>query len=199
MDLIKQKILITGAPSSGKSTTMLRLAEVFHDQAVLIPESARILLLGGFPPPQLDDIKQIYSFQQVINQVQKGLEFMVIRQNFHADLMIFDRSILDGAAFWPKGISSYLEEFNVDIHDEYLRFNYVLFFELPEKSQFGGKNKQRFHDYEQSVESEEQLRMLWENHPHLIEIKATTVFEEKIETAVDIIKKIADKMQSSDE
>ena len=190
MDLIKNKILITGAPSSGKSSTMSKLAEIYQHEAVLIPESAIVLLSGGFPTPEPTDIEQMRIFQQALIEVQKALEFIFVRQNYKADLMIFDRSVLDGAAFWPEGINSYLENFKIDIHNEYLRFNYVLFFELPDKAYFGGKNKQRFHDYEQCLESEKQLKMLWENHPNFLVINATKIFNDKIESAISLIQKI---------
>jgi predicted ABC-type ATPase len=190
---IKQQIVITGAPSSGKSTTMIRLSSVLGDQAVMVPESAVILLSGGFPAPEHDDLEQIRAFQKAIIQTQSSIEIVFTLQNPNASLMIFDRGGLDGAGFWPLGPNDFLTEFKIDVAKEYAQYDYVLFFELPDRKAFGGINPLRFHDYEQSLESEKKLKTLWENHPHYIEIKATENFEDKIQMAIAVIEKIANK------
>ena len=191
MNQVHLKILITGAPSSGKSTTLSRLAHVFGHRAIIVPESARLLLLGGFPVPNIDDIVQIRAFQKAILGIQKNIEAVLIRQNPTADLMIYDRGAVDGAGFWPLTPENFLEEFKIDITKEYAHYDYVLFFEMPDENAYGGITPLRFHNFQQSLESEKRLRKLWGKHSNFIEIKATAQLEDKIQTAIAIIKNIA--------
>jgi predicted ATPase len=191
MNPIKKVIVFTGAPSSGKSTTMDRLANILGNSAVIVPESAIVLLSGGFPAPAHNDMEQIRVFQEAIIQVHTGMEIVFAKQNPNTNLTIFDRGILDGAGFWPPGLEDYLEKFKIDIANEYIKYNYVLFFELPSEKFFGGVNRLRFHNYAQSLESEKKLKQIWDKHPNFIGIKATEDFEDKIQTAISIVQEIA--------
>lgn len=185
-----QKIMITGAPSSGKSSTLMQVNHVFGSKVAIVPESAVVLLSGGFPPPAFDDMEQNSAFQRAIIQVQKGLEIVFANQHPNTPWMILDRGLLDGAGFWPKGPEDYLKEFNIDPETEFARYDFVLFFELPHKQAFGGINALRFHNYEQSLESEKRLLQVWSDHPRFIEIKATENFDDKIQAAISIIKEL---------
>jgi hypothetical protein len=170
---------------------MNRLENMLGENVVIIPESAVVLLSGGFPAPAHDDMKQITVFQKAIIQVQAGLETVFARQNPDSNLTIYDRGILDGAGFWPPGPEDYLEKFNIDVAKEFSKYDYVLFFELPSEKFYGGINRLRFHNYAQSLESEMKLKEIWSQHPQFIQIKATEDFEDKIQTAITIIQKIA--------
>ncbi|MES2217520.1 MAG: AAA family ATPase [Pseudomonadota bacterium] len=185
-----KKIVFTGAPSTGKSTTMSTLAPILGNNGIIVPESAVVLLSGGFPAPEHNDMAQIRAFQQAVIPVQMGLEIVFAKQNPSANLMIFDRGILDGASFWPPGPEDYFAEFKVDVPKEYAKYNYVLFFELPREEFFGGINRLRFHNYAQCLESEKKLKKIWGKHPHFIEIKATEDFNEKIQNAISIVQEI---------
>ena len=190
MNSQKQKIVITGAPSSGKSTTMQLIRQQMSDKIIVVPESAAVLLSGGFPAPSHDDIEQIRAFQLAIIQTHISLEEIFSKQNPTINWMLLDRTIVDGAGFWPDGADAYFKEFKVDPEKEFARYDFVLFFELPDKKAFGGLNDLRFHNYEQSLESEKRLREVWSKHPRFIEIKATEIFEDKIQVAVGIINEI---------
>ncbi len=182
--------MITGAPSSGKSTTMTELARVFGSQIVTVPESALVLLSGGFPAPAHNDMDQIRAFQKAILQVQVSIEEVISKQYPTTNTMIFDRGALDGAGFWPMGPEAFLAEFDIDVEKEFAHYQFVLFFELPPRTAFGGTSSFRFHDYEQSLESEKQLKKIWGRHPHFIEIKATEIFDNKIKAATTVVKTI---------
>lgn len=186
-----QRIIITGAPSSGKSTTLARLAVALGQKCQIIPEGALILLAGGFPSPDVNDLEQVWAFQQSILQIQSNMEIILSRQNPYVNLMIFDRGPLDGAGFWPLGAEHFLKEFHINIEEEFSHYDYVLFFELPPAKDYGGKTPLRFHDFQQSLECEKELKKIWGKHPHFIEIKATKEFEDKIQHAINIVKKIS--------
>lgn len=187
------KIVLTGAPSSGKSSTMRELQRVFGGQVALVPESAVVLLSGGFPAPQHVDVEQIRAFQKAILQVQAGLEQIIPRQNPLAKVYIFDRGSLDGAGFWPLGAEDFLKQFGLTRQNEFAKFDHVLFMELPSPEAFGGVNQLRFHDYQQSKQSEDQLRETWGSHPGFKEIKAQATLEEKTSLVVGLVRSLLNK------
>lgn len=185
-----KKIVLTGAPSSGKSSVMKELADLFGEQVLLVPESAVVLLQGGFPAPSHSDLEQIRAFQKAILQVQAGLEFILPKQKPAAQFAVFDRASLDGGGFWPPGPEDFLKQFSVDRQKEYAKFTDVLFLELPTPEMFGGVNDLRFHNFEQSALSERQLEAVWKDHPRFRKIPAKATLEEKVRSVVSVIKDI---------
>jgi hypothetical protein len=185
-----KKIVLTGAPSSGKSSVMKELKSLYKDEALLIPEGAVILLGGGFPAPSHGDLEQISYFQQAILDVQAGLEFILPKQNPKAKFAVFDRGSLDGAGFWPPGPEDFLKKYGVDRKKEYAKFTDVLFLELPTPEMYGGMSELRFHNYEQSLASQKHLENVWKDHPRFQKIAATVTAEEKIQAVIQKIKSL---------
>src|SRR3989338_6530738 len=105
-----KKIVFTGAPSSGKSTAIEALSG-FSKKLVIVPETASLLLAGGYPPPDVGNLNQVRTFQKIILDLEKNLEEMFAYKNPKATHMILDRAILDGVGYWPKGPEAFLREF----------------------------------------------------------------------------------------
>lgn len=185
----KIKIVLTGAPSSGKSTTLLELQKHFGEQVVVVPESAVVLLSGGFPAPAHEDLEQIRAFQNAILSVQENLE-SIFSQKSDASVMIMDRAKLDGAAFWPPGPDDYIKNFDIDLQGELSAYDHVLFLEIPKKEYFGGLQKTRFHNYDQSVASGKVLEQVWSQHPHFVKIPAHPDFNVKLQNVIQVITSI---------
>ncbi|MFM6928483.1 MAG: AAA family ATPase [Bdellovibrio sp.] len=182
------KIVLTGAPSSGKSSILAELQKQALPNLALVPESAVVLLAGGFPAPSHGDLEQIAIFQQTILHVQENLENICSRKHPEATHMVLDRAKLDGAGFWPPGPEDYLQRFQVNKEHEYGNYDVVLFLDLPPKEFFGGIHQARFHDYEQSLESGRRLEQVWSGHPHFQKISAKSNFAEKVADVITIIK-----------
>lgn len=185
-----KKIVLTGAPSSGKSSALVEIEKMATDKIAIVPESAVVLLKGGFPAPSHDDNEQIRAFQRTILSVQENLEDICQRKYPNATHMILDRAKLDGAAFWPPGIEDYLKSFPVNLEDELSKYDHVLFLELPKKEHFGGVHQSRFHNFEQSLESERRLEQVWGKHPHFQRIPAEMDFNKKIDSVLKAIRSL---------
>lgn len=186
------KIVLTGAPSSGKSSVLAELQKLSLPNLVLVPESAVVLLAGGFPAPSHDDLEQIAAFQKTIIHVQDNLEVVCSRKHPLATHMVLDRAKLDGAGFWPPGPEDYLKRFQVNKDEELAKYDVVLFLELPTKELFGGTNLARFHNFEQSLESERRLEQVWSAHPGFQKVSAKKDFAEKVSDIVSIIRGLMD-------
>lgn len=182
------KIVLTGAPSSGKSSILAELQKLSLPNVALVPESAVVLLAGGFPAPSHGDLEQIAIFQRTILHVQENLEDICYRKNPQATHMVLDRAKLDGAGFWPPGPEDYLKNFPVNKEQEYANYDVVLFLDLPPKEFFGGIHQARFHDYEQSLESGRRLEQVWSGHPHFKKISAKSDFADKVSDVIAIVK-----------
>ncbi|WP_413578759.1 AAA family ATPase [Bdellovibrio sp. HCB290] len=189
MDRVK-KIVLTGAPSSGKSSALAAIEALNFPSVVLVPESAVVLLKGGFPAPAHDDLEQIRAFQNSILTVQENLEGISLRRQPKATHMILDRAKMDGAAFWPPGVEDYLKNFPVKIEDELAKYDHVIFLDMPPQEFFGGVNQSRFHNFEQSLESQQRLLQVWGKHQSFKRIEAQKDFSKKTENILAALKSL---------
>jgi hypothetical protein len=190
------KIVLTGAPSSGKSSTLAELARQKRPDITTVPESAIVLLAGGYPAPAHEDLEQIRAFQQLILHVQASLEFTFARKNPNSKHFIFDRAELDGGGFWPKGPDDYFKMFNLDPAKLLNKYDAVIFMELPDPTAFGGTGKERFHDYEQSRASGKVLEKIWSGHSRFIRVPAAKKFEDKVRNTIAEIDKLISGVNS---
>jgi hypothetical protein len=184
-----RKIVFTGAPSSGKSSVLEALKQKFPKFA-FVPETAAVLLGGGYPAPEIGNISQQRVFQRTIIQLQKDLEEMIALKLPNAPFMILDRALLDGVAYWPKGPSDYLQEFKIDASEEIGKYDHVIYFAIAPESQFGGMHEKRFHNYEQSREIGKKQHEVWKPHPSFLEIPAYEKFGDKVDHALRAVSKI---------
>jgi hypothetical protein len=112
------KVVLTGGPCAGKTHCLRAIRALFAEQVVTLPESATLLLESGVPPPGHQRIHSLQeewvrSFQSTIVAVQQTLEETCARlaRSCGARLIVCDRGVLDGAAYWPGGRHSFLQHF----------------------------------------------------------------------------------------
>lgn len=123
-------IVLTGGPCAGKTTILHHLAATCPSLAVL-PETATLLLSGGFPTAEqtglpLDQWQR--SFQEAVLRIQVIQERLAIQQacTRGAQAIICDRGILDGAAFYPGGREAYLHGFDLSLDHTFRRYAAVI-------------------------------------------------------------------------
>ncbi|MBL7542414.1 MAG: ATP-binding protein [Bdellovibrionaceae bacterium] len=181
-----KKIVITGAPSSGKSSIAQYLTDLNLPNILVVPETARILLSAGFPIPT--EPAHIFDFQKAVLSLQKTLEYS-IQQNHSPTLthVILDRGAIDGAVFWPHGMDHFFRTFHLDYEYELSRYDHVIFPRLPDQDNFGKKDSLRFHTFEESLEAEIKLQTLWSKHLSYTEIPAQKDFQKKIDAVIQTI------------
>jgi len=182
-----QKIILTGGPSSGKSALIERL-RVIAPHLALVPETATVLLSGGFPKPRTAE--EVKVFQSVFPGVQDHLERMIALQVPQARVMIMDRVALDGYGFWPGDLDSFLQVVNLQLEATLQAYDWVIFFEMPAEKDFGGNNPFRFHSYAQSLAVSARLAEIWSLHPNFIVIPTTTQFDLKLQIATQVVQMI---------
>lgn len=169
-----KKIVLTGGPHSGKTTTLRAVREEFENQIVVVPEVATVLLEGGFPVPGKDlewSEEWQAAFQAAILPLQKSYEdaYALKARKNGSKLLICDRGVLDGAAYTPGGVPEFCRRYGVDGAEALARYMAVVHLESlatadPERYGKAG-NDSRFEPLGRAQELELATREVWQKHP----------------------------------
>lgn len=193
-----RRIVITGGPCSGKTSCLKAVQEQLGEQVAIVPEVATMLLNGGYPRPSVPvaDWPAEYSrlLQKTVFDLQHSLEeaCRLIAQEANKTILVCDRGLLDGAAYWPDGLEAYLKHFNLCIHATHAQYDAVVHLEslataMPE--QFSTANNQ--HRYESLAEAQERERatcQAWLQHPLRLFIPGNQSLGTKIEQVLVLVR-----------
>lgn len=181
------RIVFTGGPGGGKSTAADLLQREFPERLVIVPETATLLHIGGFP--RWSEPGAMKARQKAIFNVQKSLEELQM-VHYPGRVLICDRGTIDGGAYWPDGPEAFYREQGTTLETELARYTAVLFFE---SAAVGGlsienSNQARTENLEQAIALDTRVRSLWAKHPrfHLIPHEAS--FFQKMERALSIMR-----------
>ncbi|MFQ6040645.1 MAG: ATP-binding protein [Candidatus Poribacteria bacterium] len=194
-----KRIVLTGGPCAGKTTTLNKLRYEFGARIVVVPETATMLLSSGFPVPG-EEIKWSLEwqneFQSAIFSVQKSMEniYTLIAREKGASLVICDRGLLDGAAYTRGGLKAFCRIHNVDLAAVLARYEAVIHLESlsvgrPELYS-KASNEKRMESLEEAQKLEFATRMVWNEHPNYYLINSENTMTEKIIKVIDIIKTV---------
>lgn len=185
------KIVITGGPCSGKSSTIEAIKAEFGNQIVIVPEAATILLSNGFPVPGKDvewSLEWQDAFQAAVVKLQQSMErsHKLIAKNRNAKLLICDRGIMDGAAYTPGGTKEFALRYAVDEKTAISNYLAVIHLEslaIAQPHLYGqGNNPNRFESLEEAQSLEQRTRDSWSKHPNQI------ILENKSDLATIIVR-----------
>jgi predicted ATPase len=177
-------VAISGGPGGGKSTVAAALAREFGGRVVVVPEVATHLLGGFFPSIAGPDDRR--AVQRAIYHVQVNLE-AVHRARLATDaVLVFDRGLIDGAAYWPEGAHAFFETVCGDVTQARERYDAVVFLESAAQ---GGLaidqgNAARTEQRREAARLDSLLYELWSPHPSFHFIAHTELFETKVENAL---------------
>src|SRR5579872_1102515 len=170
------KVVLTGGPCAGKTSCLRAISTEFAGQVLTLPETATLLLGSGLPPPGHDHIhcppgEWLSLFQGAILSIQREMEaaFERLARHCRARLLVRDRGVLDGAAYWPGGRDAFLRHFGHDLAECFARYQAVLHLPSlaevdPERYGRSG-NRIRFEPLEEARQRERAVRAAWDGHP----------------------------------
>ena len=170
------KIVLTGAPGSGKTIILNRLKqEKSFSDFLFFDEMARLLLEKN---PEYR--KNWHDFHVQIFKEQCRQEKEAKNKSF-----ITDRGTLDAAAFHYEIINTIKTTFA----DEYRRYTHIV--HLESSANLGDKyyktDRIRTESIAKVLEIENNLKNIWENHQGYIFIKAEKDFENKYKNFLNLI------------
>jgi predicted ATPase len=168
------KLILTGGPSGGKTTLQRAISEQIPE-AYCAPEVATILLSGGFPAPTEQhpwEEKWQRSFQLAVAAGQVALESITNHraQREGKRLTIYDRGLLDGAAYLPGGINELQEITGQDEQAMLSTYDTVLHLTTSAAHAAYDKhsNPHRFEEATAALELDQRVMTAWANHPNRI-------------------------------
>lgn len=192
------KVVLTGGPCAGKTHCLRAIRARYGSQVVTLPESATLVLDSGIPPPGHERIhvsqdEWVRSFQGAILGLQQTVEDVAepLARRCGARLIVCDRGVLDGAAYWPGGRQAFLEYFALTADECFARYQRVLHLQSLAVAQphlYGPQNNSiRYESTIEAVGVERSIRAAWQGHPGLILVPAEAELERKIARVLEHI------------
>lgn len=188
MGRVVKKIVLTGGPSSGKSSSL----EFIHKHltnlgyvVLIVNESATELINSGIKPFGENKLKMV-DFQDVI------LRYQLFKENLIEDtainfmdkdiVILYDRGVMDNKAY----INDYefeclLKKYNLKEFDLINRYDLVIHLETGAKSKYyvTKNNKARYESISEAIELDNRTYKAWINHNNLYKVKCNDDFKEK--------------------
>lgn len=183
------KIVLTGAPGSGKSTIARELDRRHPGQYVVVPEAATQYYLAlGRKWNQLD-LERQREAQRGIYRLQLEQESRLAAQ-FPGRTLLLDRGTIDGSAYWPDGPAAYWTDLGTTEAAELARYDHVIVLETAAViGLYDGdtSNRIRFEGAAEAIENSRKLASLWAGHDRVSLVKAEIDLEKKIEAVEAIL------------
>lgn len=189
------RVVLTGGPCGGKSTSMSHIAERMQGmgfQVYRVPETAS-LLLGSGVSVQGSTVEQLVVLQEGILRVMMALEdavFAIARASGRPAIVIADRGTMDASAYMPAGAWTAL----LDEHGWTTPWLRDRRYEAVIHLVTAADGAEAFYTTENNAvrtETPELARMLdrkvrdaWVGHPCLRVIDNSTDFQEKVQRVV---------------
>lgn len=180
------RIVFTGAPSSGKTQTIKALADYYKnkvDNVFVCEEAAAQLINEGKDYPdtlsfQLAVFQRQIENENKINEILKNLE----KEN---TLVFYDRGVTDCFACLNNEQRKELtDKVGVSLYASFFRYDTALVFELCDEKSYV-KTDVRKENFTEALSLQNNILSAYVGHPHLRYIKSFYSFEDKIKSAAD--------------
>lgn len=177
------RVVLTGGPGGGKTTAADLYRRELGEQVVIVPESATILYMGGFPRSGEPGVRR--ATQRAIYQVQINLEDAQA-EHYHSRILLCDRGTIDGAVYWPNEAEDFFISLGTSLEKELARYDAVIFFETAAVGGIAieGGNPARIESIEQARLIDQKLKDLWSKHPNFVFVPHEKSFMKKVNSGL---------------
>lgn len=193
------KIVLTGGPGSGKSTSLECLVKKIEEheyKVFVVPEAATLMFLGGI------DLRVVPFNERKILQMNL-MKFMMAMEDAFFEIakasdkdsvIIYDRGLLDPLAFMDKEMWLSISE-DTGWTPSKLRDRYDAIILLmsaangAEEHYTTDNNKARAETPAQAIAIDNKLQEAWLGHPHLRIISACSDFSDKLRRITNVVYK----------
>ena len=181
---VPRRVVLTGGPGAGKTAVLEILSHEVCRHVVVTREAAGILFAGGFPRRH-DPVHQ-RAVQTAIYAVQLQLEAIAAAEN--AAVIVFDRGVVDGSAYWP-GPDDFWSTMGTTRDAALSRYDCVVHLRAPDgPNGYGYQNPLRIETAAEAKVIDDRILDAWAGHPRRFIVEATTDFVTKAERALAIIR-----------
>jgi predicted ATPase len=176
-------VVLTGGPGAGKTAVLEVVQRQFCEHVVVLPEAATIVFSGGFP--RYDDTAGRRGAQLAIFHVQDQMERLELALA-RAALVVCDRGIPDGAAYWPAEEESFWAAVGAPKEAVVQRYHAVIHLRTPAANGgYGHQNPVRIETPAEARAIDERIARIWDGHPRRVFVNSTDDFLAKIQTTLD--------------
>ena len=187
-----RKVVITGGPCAGKTSCLKALVGRFPGRVAVVREASTLLLETGVPkpsvdPPGMEPGHWRMLFQSRLIALQQHLEAEVHHLAEHAgmELVLCDRGLLDGAAYWPEDREHYLRTHGLTLEQAMDRYHGVVCLESLAVGQphlYGrGDDPTLLEGPELARQVDQRIRTAWKGHPNLVQMACHPSLDQLVE------------------
>lgn len=182
-----RRVVLTGGPGAGKTAVLEVVQHQLCPHVVVLPEAASIVFGGGFP--RGTSVAARKAGQLAIFHVSEQLEAVAEADQVPA-LVLCDRGILDGLAYWPDAEEDFWQRTHTTRQAALARYDLVIHLSVPPAD--GGYNHQNPLRTETPAEAaaiDERIVHAWRGHPNLVHIDSTADFRAKLTQTLDLLER----------
>ena len=204
MGRVVKKIVLTGGPSSDKSSSLELIQKHLTSLGyvvLIVNESATELINTGIKPFGENKLRMV-DFQDVILRYQLFKEnlFEEIANNYiDKDIVIiYDRGVMDNKAYISDyEFSCLLNKYNLTEQELLNRYDLVIHLETGGKSKYyiTENNKARYENIEEAIELDNRTYNAWIHHDNLYKIKCYEKFVDKQNEIIRICDELLNKKE----
>lgn len=198
------RIVITGAPCSGKDTVIKELKREFRGRINFMVEMATAVIseIGIKPPYDLRTLRWL-RFQESIYKSQHLFEDNLLFESIcdGKEAVVFNRGTVDNIAYFDGERKDFEKFFNTSLDCEYKRYDLVLYLEAAARDVFESNkrnNPARRESYEEVMRLHKRTMRAWERHPNFVFIQRKEKIERKIEAVKKKIEEFIKKFNNCD-
>ena len=193
------KIVLTGGPCAGKTTTISRIEEHLVKKGyhvLVLNECATETIKEGIRPFG-DNAVSVYDFENEILNLQlfKEKRFKDFLKFYPDDVKIvilYDRGAVDIKAYLGEdNYNRMLDENNLkneDLINEYdLVIHMITVAADMENRYSNSNNKARFEDSQEAIDLDKRTSDAWKTHPNLKTVPVCEYLEDKIQMAINYV------------
>lgn len=181
-------IALTGGPGAGKTTVLDLIKPQLPLNVTILPEAAGMVFGGGFWRVNTPEGK--IAAQKVIFETQTQMEYLAMIDP-KLEYGLCDRGTLDGLAYWPNSKENFFETFNTNLESQYAKYEAVIHLRSPGlRNGYNHENPLRLESVDEATKLDAKLYEVWSKHPKYFTVDSTDSFQEKVDLALDIIKRL---------
>ena len=199
MGKLVAKIVLTGGPCAGKTTTITKIEEHLIEKGyhvLVVNECATEMIKGGIRPFG-DNKTNVYDFEnEILNlQLYKEKRYKDFLSKYPDDtkiIILYDRGSVDIKAYLGEdNYNKMLEENNLnneDLLNEYdLVIHMITVAAETENKYSNATNKARFEEAKEAIDLDKRTNEAWSKHKNLKVAPVCDLLEEKINIVIGYV------------
>ena len=209
MGKLVAKIVLTGGPCAGKTTTITKLEEHLNERGyhvLTLNECATEMIKAGIRPFG-DNKATVYDFEnEILNlQLYKEKRYLDFLDKYSDDtkiVILCDRGAVDIKAYLGEvDYNRMLEENHLNNDDLLNQYDLVIHMITvaaeTENKYSNASNKARFEEAKEAIDLDKRTNEAWSKHKILKVAPVCNLLEEKINIVIDYVDELLDSIENN--